>query len=100
MRIFHLLLLASLLAVSNCTSHEDLLAIYRFNSELGVDYTVYWNFDLEQQNINFAVRVRTEGWVGFGLSLNGQMPYSDVVIGWVEGQQTYFDVSHVYIHNH
>ena len=34
--------------------------------------------------IYFAVSARTTGWVGFGLSPNGQMPNSDVVIGWMD----------------
>ena len=96
MRILHLLLLsASLLAVSYCVSHEELLDKYRFNSRLSPSYTIYWNFDIEKENISIAVRARTEGWVGFGLSPNGQMPYSDVVIGWVNGenQKTFFEVS-------
>ena len=96
MRILHsLLLFASLLAVSYCVSHEELLDKYRFNSRLSPSYTIYWNFDIEKENISIAVRARTEGWVGFGLSRNGQMPYSDVVIGWVNGynQKTFFEVS-------
>ena len=48
---------------------------------------------MEQETITFAVRVQTTGWVGFGLSPNGQMPNSDVVIGWVKGEESYFDVS-------
>ena len=37
-----------------------------------------------EETISFAVHVNTTGWVGFGLSPNGQMPNSDVVIGWVD----------------
>ena len=98
MRILHFLLLfASLLAISHCVSHDELLARYRFNADLGYSYTIYWNFDLDEETIYIAVRARTEGWVGFGISPNGQMPYSDVVIGWVtsngENQETFFEVS-------
>jgi len=57
---------------------------YRFSAILDDGYTLHWNFDLEQQTIGFAVNVSTTGWVGFGLSPNGQMPQSDVVIGWVD----------------
>ena len=46
-------------------------------------YELYWNFDNAEETISFAVRVQTTGWVGFGLSPNGQMPNSDVIIGWV-----------------
>ena len=57
-------------------------------------YELYWNFDNAEETISFAVRVQTTGWVGFGLSPNGQMPNSDVVIGWVTDEgQTEFQVS-------
>ena len=51
--------------------------------ENGGLYELYWTFDNEAETISFAVRVNATGWVGFGLSPNGQMPDSDVVIGWV-----------------
>ena len=55
---------------------------------------VPWNFDNDAETISFAVRVKTSGWVGFGLSPNGQMPDSDVVIGWVTADgDTIFHVS-------
>lgn len=47
-------------------------------------YELYWNFDREAETIEFAVRASTTGWVGFGLSPNGGMIGSDVVIGWVD----------------
>ena len=57
-------------------------------------YELYWNFDNAEETISFAVRAQTTGWVGFGLSPNGQMPNSDVVIGWVTDEgQTVFHVS-------
>ena len=62
---------------------RDLSSTYSFNASLHDDYTLYWTFNNDALNIRFAVRVRTTGWVGFGLSPNGQMPQSDVVIGWV-----------------
>ena len=48
------------------------------------------------EKIKFAVNVSTTGWVGFGLSPNGQTPGSDVVIGWVSldnGSEVTFHVS-------
>ena len=72
---------------------HDLASTYPFSLNLHDDYTLYWTFDNDAQNITFAVRVRTTGWVGFGLSPNGQMPQSDVVIGWVDGTGNRFDVS-------
>ena len=41
---------------------------------------------LLQNGSILPVSANTTGWVGFGVSPNGQMPRSDVVIGWV-GQQ-------------
>ena len=77
-----LILLCSLLAL--CHS-RDLSQEYRFSSQLdGENYVLYWKFDYQSKKITFAVRVKTSGWIGFGLSPNGQMPQSDVVIGWVE----------------
>ena len=73
---------------------HDLSNTYPFQLSLHEDYTLYWRFDNDAQNISFAVRVRTTGWVGFGLSPNRQMPQSDVVIGWVDGSgNVRFDVS-------
>ncbi|CAI8042477.1 DBH-like monooxygenase protein 1 homolog [Geodia barretti] len=61
--------------------------------ENGGLYELYWTFDNEAETISFAVRVNATGWVGFGLSPNGQMPDSDVVIGWVpnEGDPVFHD---------
>ena len=51
-------------------------------------YALYWNFTRSTETIYFAVNVRTTGWVGFGLSPDGQMTGSDVVIGWVANDGT------------
>ena len=45
-------------------------------------YTLYWKYDA--QEITFEVHVFTKGWVGFGLSPDGNMPGADIVIGWVK----------------
>ena len=74
---------------------EDLEQNYDYRATLDDQgkYILYWNFDLDKETITFAVRVETMGWIGFGLSPNGQMPQSDVVIGWVDDQDSYFNVS-------
>ena len=77
--------------------HAD-LSKYPFSrvlyDEEGQYYAFHWNFDIEAETIYFAVNVSTEGWVGFGVSPTGQMPGSDVVIGWVaQNGNTYFHVS-------
>ena len=86
--------LVLLLSVQLCIASHDLSAEYSFSMALHDDYTLYWNYDVSEESISFAVRVRTEGWVGFGISPTGQMPGSDVVIGWVDEQgNTSFHVS-------
>ena len=60
-------------------------------------YELHWNFTRATETIYFAVNVSTTGWVGFGLSPTGAMVGSDVVIGWVDGENTYFAVSCVMI---
>jgi len=49
----------------------------------GDTYVLHWNFSTADRTIAFAVNVSTTGWVGFGISPNGGMVNSDVVIGWV-----------------
>ena len=86
---FRAILFASLLTISFC-GHDELVASYRFNVQLSDSYTIYWTFDIETKYIQFAIRVQTTGWVALGLSPNGQMPRSDVVIGWVNNNGTVF----------
>ena len=56
-------------------------------------YGLHWNFTKESETIYFAVNVSTNGWVGFGLSPNGLMPGSDLIMGWVDGDSSFFHVS-------
>ncbi|CAM9566084.1 unnamed protein product [Lampetra fluviatilis] len=46
------------------------------------DFDISWEFDSDQ--IVLEARVRTQGWVGLGLSSTGMMAGSDLVIGWVD----------------
>lgn len=90
MAVSALLLLLVLVA-----SGVALQSQYRFSRTLDTSgqYLLYWSFD--DDTISFAVNVETTGWVGFGLSPNGQMPQSDVVIGWVDDTgEVHFHVSH------
>ncbi len=69
------------------------LSSYPLSQELREGYMLHWGFDVDAQTIRFAVRVSTIGWVGLGLSPNGGMPNSDIVIGWVNDQgQTFLHV--------
>ena len=80
------LVLAATMQIAACA--HKLEAEYRFSAVLDDGYKLHWNFDLKKQTIAFAVNASTTGWVGFGLSPNGQMPQSDVVIGWVHSDGT------------
>ena len=76
---------------------SNLSSRYAFSSTLydrdGDTYVLHWNFSTAERTIAFAVNVSTTGWVGFGLSPNGGMVNSDVVMGWVRSGRTYFHVS-------
>ena len=94
MRCFSVVqLIAVLLQIRQCTGVSDLSAAYSFSATLSEGYELYWNYNLTARTISFAVRVNTTGWVGFGFSPNGQMPGSDVVIGWVDESKVFFHVS-------
>ena len=89
-------LVVAVLAVltATCLADHHFNEKYPFSLTLDNDnYYLYWNFSLADETIQFGVRAKTEGWVGFGISPNGQMPGSDVVIGWVDGDEAYFHVS-------
>ncbi len=97
---FIVFLIIALYASASLGAH-DLSQDYRFFAKLDQDgmYELFWSFDLDAETISFAVRVKTTGWVGFGLSPNGQMPGSDVVIGWVDSEgEKFFHVSTCIVH--
>ena len=70
---------------------------YAFSTTLydrdGDTYVLHWNFSTAERTIAFAVNVSTTGWVGFGISPNGGMTNSDVVMGWVRSGRAYLHVS-------
>ena len=82
--VFSILVVLPLLAKGD---NVDLSSKYPFQrtlfNEQGQYYGLYWNYSIAAGTIYFAVNVSTTGWVGFGISPNGQMPGSDVVIGWI-----------------
>lgn len=51
-------------------------------------FKLHWDFSMEQQKVDFAVNVSTYGWIGFGISPNGKMLQSDIVVGWVNSDGT------------
>ena len=90
-----MIVLVVLLFLGTALSQEQGLSErYQFSRQLHDRYTLYWTYDPTAEEVSFAVSVQTTGWIGFGLSPTGQMPGSDVVIGWVDDNgDSYFDVS-------
>lgn len=91
--------LAVFLALFSLGCCQSNLNAYPFSAVLRTDgngnplYTVHWNFSAVEETITFGVNVSTNGWVGFGISPNGGMTNSDVVIGWVnDNGEVFFHV--------
>ncbi|EDV25405.1 expressed hypothetical protein [Trichoplax adhaerens] len=54
------------------------------------NYLMYWTTNDIEQTMDFAISVKTSGWVGFGFSpYTGRMPGSDTIIGWVANGKAY-----------
>lgn len=62
---------------------------------LSPDYRLLWSLGPGSQDITFELQVRTLGYVGFGFSRDGRMAGSDIVVGWVDHGQVYFQDRHV-----
>ncbi|XP_053911672.1 LOW QUALITY PROTEIN: putative DBH-like monooxygenase protein 2 [Cuculus canorus] len=73
-----------LLFLPRFCSGQPALPLLRFSTFLDPSNMVYlrWDHD-EQELMTFELHVHTTGWVAFGLSLHGEWPGSDVVIGGV-----------------
>ena len=56
-------------------------------------YDLQWDCSPTDNVIVFNISVQTQGWVGFGISPDGNMPNSDVVVLLPNGSST---VSHVH----
>ena len=81
--IISVLLLWTNGASGNGPFSDRLQRKYKFSSVLAPNkYILYWNFDLLEKSIQFAVNVNTSGWVGFGFSPFGSMEGADIVMGW------------------
>ena len=46
-------------------------------------YRLYWT-NLPNDRIEIGIEAETTGWLAFGLSPNGGMEHSDIMIGWVD----------------
>lgn len=82
-RVLLFQLAVSLMLVNG--QRRDLEAKYSFHLTLNERprYMLYWSVDLAKKEVSFAVDVNALGWVGLGLSKNGQMIGSDVVTAWI-----------------
>lgn len=57
-------------------------------------YHLRWSFDDSKKQITFMVEVETRGWIGFGISPNGAMTGSDLIIAWIDSNA----VAHFHVH--
>ena len=65
----------------------ELLARYpNFLVLISNTYELYWNYTEGTSRLDIAVRVKTTGWVGLGVSEKGSMVNSDLAVGWVTDQ--------------
>lgn len=94
---FHTLLLFYITILSSAVIG---IPVWDHSINLNDDYRLLWTVNRPQQSshfgaqeITFEVQVRTSGYIGFGFSRDGSSAGADVVIGWVEHGQTYFQVS-------
>ena len=85
-------LVAIFMVQVNAHTHEELAEEYTFSVQMdsGGRYTMFYDYVADTTTLRFAVLVQTTGWIGLGISPNGQMPSSDVVIGWVDQSGTPF----------
>lgn len=58
---------------------------------LDEDFRLLWN--IRGDEITFEMQVRTHGYIGLGFARKEDRSSADVVIGWVDRGQTYFQVS-------
>ncbi|CAL1540453.1 unnamed protein product [Lymnaea stagnalis] len=84
------ILVTSLGFLETSASDDGELSVNEFPYQevLNEDYTLYWNFN--STHIIFKSVVKTKGFVGFGISPDGGMVYSDIAIGWVNDGRAYF----------
>lgn len=83
----NMLRVVAVLSVFLCSAIAQdaaLLARYQNFTVLSTSpqYELYWT--PFSDSINFAVRVSTTGWIGFGISPTGLMLDSDVIMGFVD----------------
>ena len=74
---------ALLLFLVSCSHGQDLASYEKSKVLVSGQYELYWTYKPNSSALEMAVRVKTLGWFGLGVSADGQMSNSDLVIGWV-----------------
>ena len=85
--------LLSLATIVICNGRPPPTGEFPHHAELDTKGNVflYWTYD--EKFVTFELFCKTLGWVGFGLSPNGAMKGSDIVVGWVTSDgKTFFQV--------
>ena len=96
--LLSIFLITLLLVQVNAHTHNELSEQYSYNVQLDNEgrYTMFYSYDTNLSILRIAVLVNTTGWIGLGISPNGQMPGSDVVIGWVDSSgEAFLQVSKI-----
>ena len=95
-----LLFVVGILSLVLHAAAGDMASKYPYNATLfyddktGRSYVLHWRVNEKDKIIHFATNATTTGWVGLGISPDGKMPNSDVVIGWVtDSGQRFFKVT-------
>ncbi|XP_017776388.1 PREDICTED: MOXD1 homolog 2 [Nicrophorus vespilloides] len=86
--------LLMLFAVAMSWASAD-AARWSHSATLNPNYVLLWSLGPGPQDITFELQVRTFGYVGFGFSRDGSMAGADMVVGWVDKGQVYFQDRHV-----
>ena len=47
-------------------------------------YRLFWKLVDNEKSLQFELHCKTSGWVGFGLSPNGDMTGADIAMSWVD----------------
>jgi hypothetical protein len=77
-----LIFICSILFESICTQPNPTTTYANKQILVSPDtYILYWNYNAT--DITFEIHVKSPGWAGFGISPNGEMENSDVILFWI-----------------
>lgn len=69
--------------------------VFPQHAQLDVNGSFHLYWKTNATHITFEAHVRTRGYVGFGLSPNGDMYPADIVTGWVKHGHVYLQVRNI-----